>query len=109
MFPLNFKPDLIMLPFKATIRETGQALTLDQAKALIALGEGQFVKIERSYPGAPEAIGWTIFERQTHAYVHTGDPLFEAEREARRHMRTAYAIWHDLNGPDATTYSHAHL
>ena len=109
MFPLNFNPDLIMLPFKATIRETGQPLTLEQARALIALGEGQFVKIERSYTGAPEASGWTIFERQTHAYVHTGDPLFEIEREARRHMRTAYAIWHDLNGSDATTYSHAHL
>jgi hypothetical protein len=85
MFPLNFKPDLIMLPFKATVRETGQPLALEQARSLVALGEGQFVKVERSYPGAPEAIGWTIFECQTHAYVHTGDPLFDTERDARRH------------------------
>jgi hypothetical protein len=108
VFPLNFKPDLIMLPFKAAIRETGQPLTLEQARSLIALGESQFVQVERSYPGMPEALGWTIFERKTHAYVHTGDPLFDTEREARRYMRTAYTIWHDLNGPEATTYSHAH-
>lgn len=109
MFPLTFKPDLIILPFKASVRDTGQPLTFVQARALQLAGQMEFVRIERSHPGAPEAIGWTFFERTPRAYVHTGDPLFDQEREARRHMRQAYAIRFEMTQDDALTGSHLHL
>jgi hypothetical protein len=109
MFPLNFNPDLIMLPCKASIRDTGHALSFAQAADLVAHGQTRFIKIEHCQDGAPDSIGWTIFKRQGQNFVHTGDPLFDLQYQAHRYMRTAYAIWHNLNGSDATTYSHAHL
>lgn len=109
MFPITFKPDLIILPFKASIRDTGQPLTYAQAQAMLSGDQAEFVRIERSHPGAPEAPGWTFFERTPRAYVHTGDPLFAQEREARRHMRQAYAIRFEMNPDDALASSHLHL
>ena len=101
MFPPNFKPELIMLPFKASIRETGQTLNLAQSKEMIAQGRAGFVRIERSYRGAPEAIGWTMFEITPCAYVHTGDPLFAEERTARQHMKKTYAAWSEFGSTPA--------
>lgn len=103
------KPDLVILPFKASIRDTGQPLTLAQASAMLARPEAEFVRIERSYPGSPEASGWTLFERTTRTYIYTGDPLFASERQTRQHLRQVYAIRHVLNGEDGSTYSHLHL
>lgn len=107
--PLAPKPDLAILPFKACIRETGQPLTFAQAAFLLLSGSARFVRIERSYPGAPEAIGWAVFERTPKAYIHVPSPLFDTERQARRYLRVRYAIQADLNGDDAATYSDSHL
>ncbi len=109
MFPTTFKPDRIILPFKASLRDTGQKLTLPQTTTLITRGDAERIRIERSHPGAPETIGWTIFEPTPRAYVHTGDPLYEAERDARRHIRPPYAIRHELDGDDTLTCSPLHL
>jgi hypothetical protein len=106
IFPPNHKPDLVLLPFKVSVHDTGQPLTLAQAQAMLASGQAEFVRIERSHPGAPEALGWTFFERTRMAYVHTGDPLFAAEREARRHLRTAYAVRYEMNADDCLTPIH---
>ena len=61
MFP--DKPDLIVLPFKAVLKNSDLPLTLDQTLAL--LRKGVQIQIERSHPGASDAIGWTIFRRTT--------------------------------------------
>jgi hypothetical protein len=88
---------LVVLPFKASVLETGQRLTIEQALAMRNRGQAQHLRIERSYPGAPEAIGWTVFERTAHAYLHKNEPLFLHEKGARRHIRKVYAIRQDLN------------
>lgn len=102
------KPDLVILPFMAVMRGTTIHLTFDQA--LKMLRDGAQVEIERSYPGAPHAIGWTIFRRTPSKYLYENEPLFRFERGARRYIRKAYAIHYSLaSDEDGMTYSHLHL
>ena len=102
------KPDLIVLPFKAALKSSDIPLTLEQTLAL--LRKGVQIQIERSYPGAPDAIGWTIFRRTTKRYLYENQPLFRFERGARRYIRKAYAIHYSrLASDDGMTYSHIHL
>ena len=101
-------PELIVLPFQA--KETGcpEYLTLEQV--LLHLNHLERLQIERSYPGAPHAIGWTIFRRAPQTYLHEGEPLFRFERGARKRLRQVYAIHYSLVGEhDALTYSHLHV
>ena len=100
--------ELVVLPFKASVLETGQHLTFEQALAMRHRGQAQHLRIGRSYPGAPDAIGWTVFQRTSRAYLYKNEPLFWSEKGARRYIRKAYAIQHDLND-DAFTHSHLHL
>ena len=109
MFPTNFNPDLIVLPFKACLAATGESLTFDQATALFARGEARFMRIERSYRGAPETIGWTIFQQARLTYTHTGKPLYENERDARRHIRPAQPTGSGLNGQVTLSHFHLHI
>ena len=101
------KPDLVILPFKATLIGSDISLTLEQTLSL--LRSGVHVQIERSQPGALDAIGWTIFRRTPRKYLYENEPLFRFERGARRHIRKAYAIHYSLLGDDGMTYSHLHL
>ena len=101
------KPDLVILPFKATLIGSDISLTLEQTLSL--LRSGVHVQIERSQPGAPDAIGWTIFRRVPRKYLYENEPLFRFERGARRYIRKAYAIHYSLLGDDGMTYSHLHL
>ena len=101
------KPDLVILPFKASLPDTELPLTLEQTLSL--LRSGLRVHIERSQPGAPDAIGWTIFRRTPRKYLYENEPLFRFERGARRYIRKAYAIHYSLLGDDGMTYSHLHL
>jgi len=101
------KPDLVILPFKATLPNVSLPFTLDQTLSL--LRSGVHVQIERSQPGAPDAIGWTIFRRTTRKYLYENEPLFRFERGARRYIRKAYAIHYSLLGDDGMTHSHLHL
>lgn len=101
------KPDLVILPFKATLQEVALPLTLEQT--LFLLRSGVHVQIERSQPGAPDAIGWTIFRRTPRKYLYENEPLFRFERGARRYIRKAYAIHYSLLGDDGMTHSHLHL
>ena len=103
------KPDLVVLPFTAVIAGTSIHLTLEQALSMLRKAEGASVRIERSYPGAPHAIGWTIFRRTPRKYVYENEPLFRFERGARRYIRKAYAIHYSLTSDDGMTYSHLHL
>ena len=105
MFPS--KPDLVILPFKAVLIGSDISLTLDQTLSL--LRSGVHVQIERSQPGAPDAVGWTIFRRTPRKYLYENEPLFRFERGARRYIRKAYAIHYSLLGDDGMTYSHMHL
>ena len=105
MFPS--KPDLVILPFKAVLIGSDISLTLEQTLSL--LRSGVHVQIERSQPGAPDAIGWTIFRRTSRMYLYENEPLFRFERGARRYIRKAYAIHYSLLGDDGMTYSHLHL
>ena len=107
MFP--DKPDLIVLPFKAALISSGVSLTLEQTLRLWRSPQREFVRIERSYPGAPDAIGWTIFHRTARKYLYEDEPVFRFERGARRYIRKAYAIHYSLLGDDGMTYSHLHL
>lgn len=102
-------PELVTLPFQATLREKGEYLNYEQVLAFWSRGKRAHLQIERSYPGAPHAIGWTIFRRTTRKYVYENEPLFRFERGARRHLRRVYAIHHSLTSDDALTYSHLHL
>ena len=103
------KPDLVVLPFTAVIAGTSIHLTLEQALSMLKRVDGARVRIERSYPGAPHAIGWTIFHRTPRKYLYEKEPLFRFERGARRYIRKAYAIHYSLLGEDGMTYSHLHL
>ena len=105
MFPS--KPDLVILPFKAVLIGLDISLTLEQTLSL--LRSGVRVQIERSQPGAPDAIGWTIFRRTPRKYLYENEPLFRFERGARRYIRKAYAIHYSLLGDDGMTHSHLHL
>ena len=101
------KPDLVILPFKATLPDVSLPLTLEQT--LSSLRSGVHVQIERSQPGAPDAIGWTIFRRTPRMYLYENEPLFRFERGARRYIRKAYAIHYSLIGDDGMTHSQLHL
>ena len=102
-------PDLVILPFKATLAGMPDPLTFEQVIALLNQGQKAQIQIERSYPGAEDAIGWTVFRRDPRQYCYEGEPLFRFERGARRHLRRAYAIEYSLNSDDLMTYSHLHL
>ena len=101
------KPDLVILPFKAALIGSDISLTLEQTLTL--LRSGVHIQIERSQPGAPDAIGWTIFRRTPRKYLYENEPLFRFERGARRYIRKAYAIHYSLLGDDGMTHSHLHL
>ena len=103
------KPDLVVLPFTAVIAGTSIHLTLEQALFMLKRVNGTHVHIERSYPGAPHAIGWTIFRRTPRKYLYEKEPLFRFERGARRYIRKIYAIHYSLTSDDGMTYSHLHL
>jgi len=105
MFPS--KPDLVILPFKAALIGSDNPLTLEQA--LLLLRKHEPIQIERSQPGAPDTIGWTIFRRTLRKYLYENEPLFRFERGARRYIRKAYAIHYSLLGDDGMTHSHLHL
>ena len=105
----NPNPDLVVLPFRATLVGTSDPLTFMQVVVLLNQGLKKHIQIERSYPGAPEAIGWTVFHRTSRAYCYENEPIFRSERGARRHLRKAYAIQYSLNTDDLMTYSHLHL
>ena len=103
------KPDLVVLPFTAVIAGTSIHLTLEQALSMLKRVDGARVHIERSYPGAPHAIGWTIFRRTPRRYLYENEPLFRFERGARRYIRKAYAIYYSFVSDDGMTYSHLNL
>ena len=103
------KPDLVVLPFTAVIAGTSIHLTLEQALSMLKRVDGARVRIERSYPGAPHAIGWTVFHRTPRKYLYENEPLFRFERGARRYIRKAYAIHYSFTSDDGITYSHLHL
>ena len=103
------KPDLVVLPFTAVIAGTSIHLAFEQALSMLRRAEGAQVRIERSYPGAPNTIGWTIFRRRPRKYLYENEPLFRFERGARRYIRIAYAIHYSLTSDDGMTYSHLHL
>ena len=102
------KPDLIVLPFKASLIGSEVSLTLEQTLRFLKSPQREFVQIERSHPGAADVIGWTIFRRTVRKYLYENEPLFRFERGARRYIRKAYAIHYSLLGEDGTTHSHLH-
>ena len=98
-------PELVVLPFQARLAGDSTFLTFNQAQALRLLRAP--LRIERSYPGAPQAIGWTIFRRTPKSYVHEGETLYASETGARKRLRQAYAIHYSLVGEhDALTRAH---
>jgi hypothetical protein len=99
-------PELLVLPFTAKIKGTSVHLTFEELMFLLRKGKRSQIQIERSYPGASQAIGWTIFRRTTKTYLYKDEPFFRFERGARRYIRKAYAIHHSLNGEDCLTHSH---
>jgi hypothetical protein len=104
------KPDLIILPFKAALIETNIPLTFEQTLRLLRSRDRERVRIERSQPGAPDAIGWTIFRRTPKKYLYENEPLFRFERGARRYIRKAYAIHYSrLSSEDGMTHSYLNL
>ena len=104
---LPSKPDLLVLPFKAILPNHPHPLTLEQT--LRMLRKGMPVQIERSHPGDPSAIGWTIFRRTRRKYRYENEPLFRFERSARKYIRKAYAIHYSLLNDDGMTPSHLNL
>ena len=97
--------ELVVLPFQARLAGDPTFLTFTQVQALRLLRAP--LLIERSYPGAPQAIGWTIFRRATKKYVHEGETLYASETRARKRLRQVYAIHYSLVGEhDALTYAH---
>ena len=62
-------------------------------------------KIERTYPGEPDAAGWTLFLRTAAAYVYNGDPLFANEPDAIQYLRKRYRVKIRLNRNDSLPFS----
>jgi len=57
--------------------------------------------VERSYPGAADVAGWTLFLRTNKAYIHQDcAPLLPTEREARTYLREHYGALIDLSHSD---------
>ncbi len=77
----------LVLPFQAHEVPSGRPLSFEQTTETLRAG---LVRIQRSFPGAPHAIGWTVFYRQPYAYIHLNEPLFLTEGEARRYFRRTY-------------------
>ena len=101
-------PELVVLPFQA--RLTGDVNFLNLEQVLVLRAHPKTLRIERSYPGAPHAIGWTIFRRAPQTYLHEGEPLFRFERGARKRLRQVYAIHYSLVGEhDALTCAHMQM
>jgi hypothetical protein len=101
-------PEFVILPFQA--RLTGDARFLSLAQVRVLRAHAAALQIERTYPDAPHAIGWTIFRRTPKAYVHEGEPLFHKECNARKYLRKVYAVHSSLVGEsDALTYAHLEL
>ena len=101
-------PERIVLPFQAKEIGRPEYLTLEQV--LLLSNHTERLQIERSYPGAPHAIGWTIFRRTPKKYLHEGEPLFRFERGARKRLRQVYAIHYSLVGEhDALTCAHMQM
>ena len=101
-------PELVVLPFQA--RLTGDVNFLNLEQVLVLRAHPKILRIERSYPGAAHAIGWTIFRRTPQTYLYEGEPLFRFERGARNRLRQKYAIRYSLVGEtDALTLSHQSL
>lgn len=105
--PDRSNPELLLLPFQARLPPSPDFLSLEQA--LQAWRQSRALCLERSYPGAPNAVGWTIFRRTRLAFVYEGEPLFRFEGPARRYLRRVHAIQHSLAGDDGLTLSHLHL
>ena len=105
----NPSPDLVVLPCTTIYKMTDIHLTFDQLMFLLNKGHRGSIQIERSYPGAPGAIGWTIFQRTAKAWLYQNEPFFRFERGARQYIRKAYALHYTLNGRDGQTYSHLGL
>jgi hypothetical protein len=104
----HLKPELLVLPFEAGLLGTAPHLTFEQTTFMLRKGES--VQIERSYPGAPHAIGWTIFRRTRRKYLYENEPLFRFERGARKYIRKAHAIrYSQLTSEDGMTCSHLNL
>ena len=106
---IQSKPDLLVLPFTVLIVGTSLHLTFEQTLYMLSRGKRASLQIERSYPGAAHAIGWTIFRRTTWAYRYENEPLFRFEGGARRYIRKVYAIHYSFTSDDGMTYSHLHL
>lgn len=100
-------PELVVLPFQAC--RTGSPISLNLEQALQAWRQGASLCVERSYPGAPQAIGWTLFHRIPRKFLYEGEPFFRFEGDARRYLRRVYAIHYSLAGDDGLTLSHMHL
>lgn len=106
----NPNPKLVVLPFQATLAGTGEHLTFEQVIVLCKSRQETLLRIERSTPGAPHAIGWTIFRRTPQTYLYEGEQFFRFERGARKRLRQKYAIHYSLVGEnDALIHSHLHL
>ncbi len=99
------KPDLLVLPFQATLAGTHYFLLLEIVLRMVSRGQGRLIQIDRSYPGAAHAIGWTIFRRTSLKYLYENEPLFRFERGARRYIRKAYAIHYSLLNDDDNSLS----
>jgi hypothetical protein len=105
----NPNPELVILPFTAKLKATTVLLTFDQLMFLLRKGRRSQIQIERSYPGSPQAIGWTIFRRTPRKYLYENEPFFRFERGARRYIRKAYALHYALNRDEGLTHSHLYL
>jgi len=103
------KPALLVLPFQARVPGTFEFLSIDMVIRLVNNGQRSMIHIERSYPGARHAIGWTIFRRTVRSYLYENEPLFRFERGARRYIRKAYAIHYSLINEDGMDLSSLNL
>ena len=90
----NPNPDLVVLPFRATLVGTSDPLTFMQVVVLLNQGLKKHIQIERSYPGAPEAIGWTVFHRTSRAYCYENEPTLSGR--TRRTQTHSQGLCHPL-------------
>jgi hypothetical protein len=106
----NSNPELVVLPFQASLAGSTKFLTFDQVLTMLHRGQRTRLRIERSYPGAPHAIGWTIFRRTRRKYLYENEPLFRFECDARKYIRKTHAIhYSQLASEEGRTYSHINL
>lgn len=86
----SVNPPVIALVCKVVDVKTGKPIAFEDAEKILVSFGGNGLAVTRSYPGAPDSTGWTVFHHKQRMVSHEGDPLFKSELECRKYIWQTY-------------------